>query len=138
MGVAKPFLSPAPCASPEGPAVRCRSPTPAPGSVLHAGESKEGRKRDAQRRLSEPVGERRGTPFPGGQRPTPSQADPVSAQAPWGAKHRGDCREQSEGGDDPFKTNQNELNNAIESLDMVKTTIFHELTFAIEKLVILA
>jgi len=65
-------------------AVRFRSPTPAQVSACHAGRSKESRKRGAEGRLSEPVGEWSGYPFPGGPWPTPSQADFCPAQAPGG------------------------------------------------------
>ena len=77
-------------------AVRYRSPTPAQVSTFYAGKDKGGRKRDAEGRLSEPLGERRGSRSLEAKGRLFLKPVPVSFLAgPWGPR-TGDCRERSE------------------------------------------
>ena len=77
-------------------AIRYRSPTPAQVSAFYAGKDKGGRKRDAEGRLSEPLGERRGSRSLEAKGRLLLKPVPVSFLAgPWGPR-TGDCRERSE------------------------------------------
>ena len=90
-------FSPPPLSKPGGP--RGSLPLTDARTGFCASRRREQRKQGTGRQTASERAGRRAErfPFPGGQRPTHSQADPVfSAQAPWGAEHRGDCRERSE------------------------------------------
>ncbi len=90
-----PPLSQAPFgAFPRGACERSRCATahrrPHQGSALHAGGGKGGRERDAEGRLSEPVGERRGSrSLEAKGRLLLKPVSAFSSQAPWGAENGG-------------------------------------------------